>query len=366
MQSHNSIKGNILLIDDEYAICVGVSGLLGLNGFKADYVQSAEEGIEFLEKHPETDVVLLDINLGAGMSGIEALPVLRERFKYTQIMMFTSYDTLSSGLECMKKGACDYLTKPFIEQEFLKKIPEALAKKQLARLNDLYLGILVHDLKNPLQCIMGAWDLAKLNLTKTFVENQKPIISAGDAGISHIKAMIENILTVSKFEAGTFALSKERFAADQVAGTVLSPLQEQLISSERKFSMTFDCATPYILSSDSDLFSRVLFNIVSNAQRYTPSGGAVSVRFVDKNNGFLQTEISNTGSFIDADLRHSVFDKFSSMHKLGKAGGVRNFGLGLTFSKMAVEAMGGSISVESEDKTPSTTFLFSIKNIVEN
>jgi two-component system, sensor histidine kinase and response regulator len=366
MNQRNLIKGNILLIDDEYAICVGVCGLLDLNGFKADYVLTAEEGIGYLEKHPETDVVLLDINLGTGMSGIEALPVLRERFKYTQIMMFTSHDDLETGLDSMKKGACDYLTKPFNEQEFLKKIPEALAKKQLARLNDLYLGILVHDLKNPLQCIMGSWELAKLNLTKTFSEKQKAVINAGDTGITQIRSMIENILTVSKFEAGTFALSKEKFAADQVARAVLLPLEQQFTSSDRSFTMTFDCATPYTILSDSDLFSRVIFNIVSNAQRYTPSGGSVSARFLDKNDGFLHAEIRNTGSYIDECIRHSIFDKFSSVHKMGQSGGVRNYGLGLTFSKMAIEAMGGSIMVESENETPSTTFLFSIRNFEKN
>lgn len=366
VQPPTSIKGNILLIDDEYAICIGVSGLLELNGFKTHFVQTAEEGIEYLEKHPEIDVVLLDINLGMGLSGIEALPILRERFKYPQVMMFTSHSTLEIGLECMKKGACDYLTKPFIEQEFLKKIPEALAKKQLAKLNDLYLGILVHDLKNPLQCIMGAWDLAKVNLTKTFAEQQKVIIATGDTGITQIRAMIDNILTVSKFEAGTLSLTKEEFAVDQAAQAVLSPLEKQLESSDRAFSMTFDWKTPFLLLSDKELFSRVLYNIVSNALRYTPSGGSVSVRFAENKDGSLQTEIKNTGSFIDENLRQAVFDKFSSVHKLGQANGVRNFGLGLTFSKMAVESLGGAIRVESENETPSTTFMFSIRNFAEN
>jgi two-component system sensor histidine kinase/response regulator len=366
VQPHTSIKGNVLLVDDEYAICIGVTGLLELSGFAASYVHTAEDGIKFLEEHPETDVVLLDINLGLGMSGMEVLPVLRERFKYTQVMMFTSHSTLDIGLECMKKGACDYLTKPFIEQEFLKKVPEALAKKQLAKLNDLYLGILVHDLKNPLQCIMGAWDLAKLNLTKSFVEQQKMIINTGDSGIVQIKAMIENILTVSKFEAGTLSLTKEQFDVDQAARDVLSPLESQLTSSERTFSMTFDRQTPFPLVSDRDLFSRVLYNIVSNAMRYTPAAGSISVRFSDTRDGFLKTEISNTGSFIDENLRETVFDKFSSVRKLGQANGVRNFGLGLTFSKMAVESMGGSIRAESENETPSTTFVFSIRNFAEN
>jgi two-component system, sensor histidine kinase and response regulator len=362
MPQYNSVKGNILLVDDEYAICVGVSGLLELNGFRADYVQTAEEGIEYLEKHPETDVVLLDINLGTGMSGIEALPVLRERFKYTQIMMFTSHDTLSTGLECMKKGACDYLTKPFIEQEFLKKVPAALARKQLARLNDLYLGILVHDLKNPLQCIIGAWDLVKLKCLPTLNESQKSILGAGDIGIAQIRAMIENILTVSKFESGTFAVSMDDFYVDKEAENAIASLREQIVSSGRSFSMDFQCGTPYRLVSDRELFTRVLFNIVSNALRYTTANGAIRVSFSETEEGFLQTEITNTGSYIDEARRHSIFDKFASVHKLGQAGGVRNYGLGLTFSKMAVEALGGEIRVECSKDVPSTTFFYTVRN----
>jgi two-component system sensor histidine kinase/response regulator len=362
MQPHNSIKGNILLIDDEYAICVGVCGLLELNGFKADYTLTAEEGVEFLEKHPETDVILLDINLGTGMSGIEVLPVLRERFKYTQIMMFTSHDTLSMGLECMKKGACDYLTKPFVEQEFLKKIPEALAKKQLTRLNDMYLGILVHDLKNPLQCIIGAWDLVKMKFFPSLSEPQKSVLAAGDVGIAQIRAMIENILSMSKFEAGTFAVSKEDFPVDREANTILAPLREQILSSGRSFSMVFENGTTRRLVSDRELYSRVLFNIVSNAMRYTPVNGEISVAFSEKDDGFFQTEISNTGSYIEEGMRQSIFDKFSSVQKPGHSGGVRNYGLGLTFSKMAVEAMGGAIRVESRKEEPSTTFLYTVRN----
>ncbi len=365
MHQRGLIKGNILLIDDEYAICVGVCGLLELSGFKVDYALTAEEGIEFLEKHPETDVALLDINLGTGMSGIEALPVLRERFKYTQVMMFTSHDALETGLECMKKGAVDYLTKPFNEQEFLKKVPEALAKKQLAKLNDLYLGILVHDLKNPLQCIMGAWDLAKRTIKRMSTEPQTTIIDAGDAGIMQINAMIENILTVSKFEAGVFLLSKDAFSVDREAEETLAPFRQQVISSGRSFSIVNKSGTPYRLVSDKNLFTRVLYNIVSNAVRYTPAGGEIVVAF-NENSGSFHTAVRNTGSFIEEGLRNRIFDKFSSVLKLEQSGGVRNFGLGLTFSKMAVEAMGGKLWVESEKEPMQTTFNFTVQGSTEN
>jgi len=124
--------------------------MLELFGHKSDYAVSADETLMYLQKNPQTDIVLLDIDLGAGLSGEELLPVIREKFKYVQVIMFTSQNSLEMGVECIKKGAFDYMTKPFREKKFLKKVPLALERKKIAKLNDLYMGILVHDLNNPI------------------------------------------------------------------------------------------------------------------------------------------------------------------------------------------------------------------------
>jgi two-component system sensor histidine kinase/response regulator len=362
MTSENSPRAHILLIDDELPICIGVSGLLETMGFTAEYALNGEEGMQYLDSHPETDIVLLDINLGSGKSGIELLPDIRERYKYVQVMMFTSHDTLSTGLECMKKGAADYLTKPFNEKEFLKKVPEVIAKKNIAKLNELYFGILIHDLKNPLQCIMGAWELAKRYLPQSLAENQQRIVTTCDAGVLQMKTMIENMLNVAKFEAGSIAISKDQFNLNKEIDATLAPLRLQIQSSNRALTIEHSENSPTLIVADKDLYSRVLFNIVSNALYYTPAEGCITVSFCENENGFLQTSVRNTGSFIEEEYRGIVFDKFSSVQLVKQSAGVRNFGLGLTFCKMAVEAMGGTIHVESESKTPSTTFLFTVKN----
>ncbi len=362
MPTETSPRANVLLIDDELAICIGVSGLLETVGFAANYALDADEGMRYLEAHPETDIVLLDFNLGAGRTGIELLPEIREHFKCVQVMMFTSHNTLSTGLECMKKGAADYLTKPFDEKDFLKKVPEVIAKKNMARLNELYFGILIHDLKNPLQCISGAWELAKRVFPKELSEQQRRIVSIGDSGILQLEVMIHNMLSVSKFEAGSFPVSREEFAVAEEADKVLGPLRTQTIAAGSLFEVEFECGTDIQLDSDRELFSRVLFNVVSNATRYTPEAGKISVGFAIEDNGDLRTSVCNTGSFIEESLREKIFDKFSSIHLMKRAAGTSNFGLGLTFSKMAVHALGGVIRVESENNTPSTTFIFTIKN----
>jgi DNA-binding NtrC family response regulator len=89
---------------------------LSFSAHKSDYAVSADETLTYLQKNPQTDIVLLDIDLGAGLSGEELLPVIRERFKYVQVIMFTSQNSLEMGVECIKKGAFDYMTKPFLEK----------------------------------------------------------------------------------------------------------------------------------------------------------------------------------------------------------------------------------------------------------
>ena len=353
-------SANILLVDDELPICVGVSGLLETLGFNASYVLDGQEGLQFLEKHPETDVVLLDISLGAGRTGVELLPEIKERFKQVQVMMFTSHDSLTVGLECMKRGAADFLTKPFDEKDFLRKIPDVIAKKNMARLNELYFGILIHDLKNPLQCIAGAWELAKTYLPSILSDSQKLVVATGDSGIVQMKSMIENMLGVAKLEAGTFPVEKEEFVVNKHAEKVIGPIRTQLASSERSLDVRYARDPNYQIVSDKELFSRVLFNILANAIRYTPAGEKITVSFEEDESGALKTAVRNPGSYVEESHRLAIFDKFASVHLMRQGSGISNFGLGLTFCKMAVEAMGGKIWVSGEKETPSTTFIFTI------
>jgi two-component system, sensor histidine kinase and response regulator len=362
MPNHNIPRACILLIDDEMAICIGVTGLLETMGFAAEYVNTADEGMSFLEQHPETDIVLLDINLGPGKSGIDLLPELRERFKYVQVMMFTSHDTLETGLECMKKGAVDYCTKPFNEKEFLEKIPEVLAKKNIAKLNELYFGILIHDLKNPLQCISGAWELTRRYLPVHPTENQQRIMNTCNSGILQLKTMIDNMLSVAKLEAGSVSPSFEKFSLNEEVERTLAPVRQQILSSNRTLLVEFKENTPIFLGSDKDLYTRVLFNIVSNAIRYTPDNGTITVALSEEPDDIVLTSVTNTGSYIDHEHREMIFDKFSSVQLTNQSAGMRNYGLGLTFSKLAIEAMGGTIRVECEKDSPQTTFIYTVKN----
>jgi len=108
----------------------------------------------------------------------------------------------------------------------------------------------------------------------------------------------------------------------------------------------------------------VLTNIVGNAVRYSSNGFPVKVEFVQKDITHLHTMVTNTGSYIEDSARESIFNKFSSVELPASHSAFKNFGLGLTFSKMAIDAMEGTIWIECDRELPSTTFHFIVRNYI--
>lgn len=343
---------HVLLIDDELSICTGVCGLLELDGFKADYALSAEEGLHYVETNPSVDIVLLDVNLGRGLSGPEILPLIKERNRHVQVIMFTSHDRLEVGLICMKRGALDFMTKPFDQRVFYRIAAAAIDKKRLEQVKDLYIDMVVHDLKNPLQCISGAVEVLQ-DTIEQLSPIQKRLFETATSGVQRIQMMIGNILGVTTFEKGTISSRKTKFALKSQVENAL------LLFTPVEISFGTDESLEII--TDKDLFLRILCNIVANALRFSNPDVAVKVGFEVLDNGSLMVSVSNDGSFIPEEYREAVFDKFFGINKTNSMIQGHNFGLGLTFSKMAVEALGGRIWIEGDEDLPRTTFKFTVK-----
>jgi K+-sensing histidine kinase KdpD len=345
-----TVKGHILIVDDEISICTGISGLLELDGFKTDYAHGEKDCMVYLEKNPDVDIILLDVNLGPGLDGLQLLPLIKGKFKYVQVVMFTSHDSLTIGIESMKNGAFDFLTKPFNELQFLKIADAAIEKKKLIQIKDLYFDMVVHDLKNPLQCISGALEILK-ELYPDQNNIQKRLFETAENGVKQIFTMVSNMLGVTSFEKGTIVARKSSVSFKT---TVLNELK---VFSQ--IHISFSDSVPETVYIDKDLFFRVLSNIVGNAIRFSIPESVVNISFECYEN-HLQTSVKNVGSYIPEDMRNVVFDKFSGVQKSMSSIKGQNFGLGLTFSKMAVNAMNGKIWIEGDQSVPETNFKFTI------
>jgi K+-sensing histidine kinase KdpD len=357
-------RSRVLIIDDEYLIAKGISELLQYLGFNAEFEQNPLRVENYLTKNPDLDIILLDINLGHVMNGIELLSLIKKKNSYVQVIMFTSEDKLEIGLECMRRGAYDYMTKPFDEKIFIAKATGAVERKKNLQLNDLYLGILFHDLKNPLQRITGGIELLRMSLPQDSLSDlQKIGFSQAERASDQIVMMINNIVSVSKFENGAVVARNEPFILQKMVEETLALFLDPVSAdADIAVSIVYRCRSDLTITADKDMFGRVLVNIVSNALRFAADNSTVSVEFSEKDDGCVAVSVSNTGSFIEESAREAIFNKFSSVQIAASRSGFKNFGLGLTFAKMAVEAMNGRIWIACDESVPSTTFHYTVKN----
>jgi signal transduction histidine kinase len=251
------------------------------------------------------------------------------------------------------------MTKPFSLEAMLAKVPAALERKRALRINDLYLGILVHDIKNPLQYLTGAIEFLEESLRPNLDESHRRLFHTAEFGIGQIRTIVSNILAISRFENGTFRVDLLEFPIREVVEGVTRFFGCREQGDDRGIRTVFAQADLVKAFGDRNLYEQVLSNIVANAMRYAQPDSEVRV-WCGSDGETVTTSVMNTGSFIPEPYRASIFDKFAAVQSAGDTLRGQNFGLGLTFSKMAVEAMGGRIWVESDQAVPETTFFFTV------
>jgi signal transduction histidine kinase len=203
--------------------------------------------------------------------------------------------------------------------------------------------MLVHDLRNPLSSLIMGLDL--LRAASSPEEGQKCLEGAQQAA-QFLLRMVNDILDVSKSQAGRLSLELGDVFAGEIV-LIACTLVEQM-ADEAGVKIKADVAADVpVFQGDKEKIRRVLVNLISNAVQHTPQNGEINVSVHrDSEAKRIIFEIADTGMGIPKEAFAQIFEKFNQS-KIRKAGKVST-GLGLPFCKMAVEAHGGHISVESE------------------
>ena len=123
------MKPLVLLVDDEVPFVETMTKRLKKRDLVVNVAYSGQEALDILDKHRNTDVVILDVKM-PGMDGIEALEKMKKSFPLTEVVMLTGHATVESAIEGMKKGAYDYLMKPCDIDLLMQKVEEATTKKR--------------------------------------------------------------------------------------------------------------------------------------------------------------------------------------------------------------------------------------------
>jgi signal transduction histidine kinase len=241
-------------------------------------------------------------------------------------------------------------TKDLYDQVEAQKQTLAATNEELRRLEEAQgnlVNLIVHDLRTPLTSILGALRLVVENGYEEKLEHEM-VPMAQNAGET-MMGLVNDLLDVAKLEAGQMSLA--------LTPVALSPILEQVREAtlgsarERGLELTLDKPEPEMyVQGDADFLRRMLTNLVGNSLKFTFEGG-VRVE-AEAEGGQAVLRVRDTGIGIPPEARERIFQKYGQVE--GARGQRRGTGLGLTFVKMAAEAMHGSVTVDSEEGQGST------------
>ncbi len=194
------------------------------------------------------------------------------------------------------------------------------------------MGMIVHDLKNPLGVILHAVDSPSLASRVAQVRQSA----------RQMLTMVLNILDVQKFEDTRVVVDAQPVPlATLVAGAVE---QVRFLIERKNLALSLALPEGLAVRGDAEMLERVLVNLLTNAVKFTPPNGRLAVQAEVDADGRVRLQVQDSGEGVPADQRERVFARFGQLHARD-SGGTRSTGLGLTFCKLAVEAHGGAIGV---------------------
>ena len=348
---------SILMVDDNPANLQVLTSMLKQSGWRPRPVTSGQLGLQAARKEPP-DLVLLDVNMPE-MNGYEVCEQLKAdaRLADIPVIFVSALGETMDKVRGFSVGGVDYITKPFQLDEVKARVTTHLELRrqrrelqasyeklrESERMRDSLVHMIVHDLRSPLTAISAYLELfGQAAKEKLGAETQEDVANAFHATRSMIR-MINGILDVSKMEAQMMKLDLRECDLVQVVGQTLDDL-ESLVGARR---LAFERpAVPARVLADREIVSRIVQNLLANALRFTPADGEVRVGVVVEAE-HVRVFVADTGPGIPPDFHESIFDKFVQVDGSALPRN-RSTGLGLAFCKMAVEAHGGRIGVDSE------------------
>jgi signal transduction histidine kinase len=260
---------------------------------------------------------------------------------------------LQSGMQAVADGDLTYNLRipPDRSDEFGDLAKSFLEMtRQLGELDKLkaeFVSVASHELKTPINVMIGYLQLLDEGVYGPVTENQQSIHKTLAVQANTLLRLVKQLLDVSRFEAGGGRVEPRHVRLE----TMLSELEDAFhvlaVQREVQFRICRNGELPEEVVWDQDRINEVLGNLLSNAFKFTPHGGSIELTIEPLDGGSgVQLEVRDTGAGIPPEQLHRIFDKFYQADNQGAAH-AKGTGLGLAIAKQIVDAHGGTISCES-------------------
>ena len=284
------------------------------------------------------------------------METLRESVHSPAVIALLDTDEQDRYLACHKEGALDCLGYPFNADRLIKSIERCLAIKSLEREKRDFISMLSHDLKNPLTAAIGSIDLVREKRLGAVNKEQVSYLNSAIESCNEVVTMIDNLLDLHRFEAGKISLNKTPVDLAELTNQVIGSFKGIIRQARIQLHIKITENLP-ILMLDRHRFSRVISNLISNAIKFTPSGGELSVScckgISEDSKLAVLVIVKDTGSGIPQEELSSIFDRFiQTRNQSGRGSG--GSGLSLAFCKLTVQAHNGQISADSNHANGNT------------
>ncbi|MDR3146463.1 MAG: response regulator [Treponema sp.] len=249
-----------------------------------------------------------------------------------------------------KEGGFGIIASDITEQRKLER--ELIAAKDQAEQSSLaksnFLARMSHEMRTPMNAIIGMTTIAQSSNSQ---EKMEYCLSKINEASIHLLGVINDILDMSKIEAGKFELSYSEFDFERMLQRVTNVMNFRIDEKRQNFVVRMDSEVPKSIIADEQRLAQVLTNLLSNAVKFTPEEGSITMTITKTASrddcDTLRVEVADTGIGISKEQQPRLFSLFEQADGsiARKYGGT---GLGLSISKSIIELMGGEIWVESE------------------
>jgi two-component system, sensor histidine kinase and response regulator len=354
----------VLVTDDEPGMRMGVERSLrdcrlwipdvdDEVAFTVEQAETGEEAIERIRRAPP-DILLLDHKM-PGMSGLDVLERVADMKLDMLTVMITAYASIETAVLATKRGAYEFLAKPFTPDELkvtLQKTAARVLLAQRARRLDAekrqvrfeFIRVLGHELKAPLNAVGGYLDLLRERaLGDDLAAYDQPVARCA-ARIDGMRNLIHDLLDLTRIESG----QKSRRLGDvdlrETARLALEGVAEA--AKARGITLALTAGEPLVMRADAGELEMILNNLVSNAVKYNRDGGRVDVALA-RDGERVTLRVADTGIGMAPEALERVFEEFVRVRSSDTAH-VEGSGLGLSIVRKLVQLYGGRVEVASE------------------